>query len=700
MSFLSPIFLFAIAAIGLPLIIHLINLKKPQKVAFSTLAFFKELQKTTIRKIRIKRYLLLFVRLLAILCFALVLARPFLPPGLAGGGDKSAALNVILLDNSISMNRVGEKGPLFEQAKEIIAGLEVSSKDTDRFIFQTTNGEEEFSSVIGHSQLLRKLETVQISKAGNYAIQRLQSLVKVLDNAPYKNKRLFIISDGQNSQFEDLSTIDTVPPSIITTFFKLGEVSVQNTLITSLQTSSDMIGLRLPVTLNVEVQNQSDIPISNQFITVQFEGNIIGQYSISLLANGKQNFDFEVIPTKSGSAIGKIIIEGDEFVSDNIRYFSIQVPEVREVLWVTSEKQEILDVSYTEMVLEASNQSDGQLRYQKIGIEDFEAISLESFNAIIFDGLRFMPEYAFQRLQNFVQNGGGIIVFPSEQANIGSYNNFFDLYNAGKFNGVLGNYASFKPVASGIQIQSDHPIFTKLFDVEENEMIRITNPNIFYFYSFQPSSSPGGFNIITLHTGNPLFREKRFGEGRVLISAIGNDAGWSNFGTQPLYAPFYYRTLLYVSSSAQGGLTEHILGKEFVWSGKISTDNVIIKKGEDDIVPKIRNTSMAIELSYNAINWEPGIASILSNEDEIKIAVNLNNTESEFIVLDDLSLSETPLKPQIVNINEISDQTLANEIIASGFGREVWQWFLWAGLFFLILESLIIIFYKAEHSIQ
>ena len=65
MSFLSPLFLFAVAAVGLPLIIHLLNLKRPQKVAFSTLAFFKELQKTAIRKIQIQRYLLLFIRLLA-----------------------------------------------------------------------------------------------------------------------------------------------------------------------------------------------------------------------------------------------------------------------------------------------------------------------------------------------------------------------------------------------------------------------------------------------------------------------------------------------------------------------------------------------------------------------------------------------------------------------------------------------------------
>ena len=256
MSFLSPLFLFAVVAVGLPLIIHLLNLKRPQKVAFSTLAFFKELQKTTIRKIRIKRYLLLFVRLLAIACLALVLARPFLPPGLGGGDNKSAALNVILLDNSISMGRIGEQGPLLEQGKEIIAALESSSKENDRFIFQTTNGEEQFASVIGHSQLLRRVDEAEIISGGNYTSARLQSLINVLEDSPYENKRLFLITDGQLSQLSGFENITDVPRTVSTTFFNLGNVSVQNTVITNLETSSDMIGVRLPVLLSVEVQNQ------------------------------------------------------------------------------------------------------------------------------------------------------------------------------------------------------------------------------------------------------------------------------------------------------------------------------------------------------------------------------------------------------------------------------------------------------------
>ncbi len=698
MSFLSPLFLFAVLAVGLPLIIHLLNLKRPQKVAFSTLAFFKELQKTTIKKIRIKRYLLLFVRLLAIACLALVLARPFLPPGVGGVDSKSAALNVIVLDNSISMGRIGEKGPLFEQAKEIIQSLENSSKEIDRFIFQTTNGEEEFASVIGQSQLLRRLEEATISNSGNYTSDRIANAIELLEDSPYENKRIFIISDGQQSQLSELSEIEEIPRTISTTFFNLGDVPVQNTVISKVETSTDMIAAGLPVILNVEVENRSEIPVSNQFVTLQFEDNIVGQYSVSLPGNGFGTFSFEVIPSQIGTVSGQVSIEGDEFADDNIKYFTIQIPERRNILWVTGSNT-ISDISYTQLVLDASNQSDAQLAYQKINDSEFESANIEDFEAIIFDGLRSIPEYAFQRLQSFVSNGGGIVLFPSEQADLNGYNSFLNQFNAGDFVGVVGDYASFNPIASGNQIQEDHPIFVELFDAEENEQIRITNPDIFYYYRFEPSTSPGGFNVISLNTADALFREKRFGDGHIMISTIGTGPGWSNFGLKPLFAPFYYRSLLYVASSAQGGLIEHTLGNPFTWNGSLDSENLSIRYRNEEIIPEIRNSSIGIDVAYDAINWEPGFITLKNDETELQIAVNLESSESEFEPVNDQFFSQNGLRLRTLNTSEISDAALDNEIIASGFGREIWQWFMWAGLFFLVLESLISAFYKTESSI-
>ena len=701
MSFLSPFFLFAVAAVGLPLIIHFLNLKRPQKVAFSTLAFFKELQKTTIRKIRIKRWLLLALRLLAIICLALVLARPFLPPGLSAGGSSQApALNAIILDNSISMNRIGQKGPLFEQALEIIRDVESASKDSDRFIFQVSNGEEEFTNIIGHSQLQSRLEEASVISAGNYMASRTEDLIQILEDAPYENKRLFIITDGQLSQLQDLNELPEISRNITATLFNLGEVDVQNTVIKDVQSNTSMIGAGLPIQISVDIQNEGNVPVSNQFVTVEFNEQVVGQYSVSMGAGETQTFGFEVIPSGTESNNGQIIVEGDEFTDDNAWFFTIQVPDTRNVLWVNEADQTVDQLLYTEIVLEASGQNDAQLKYEQVTTNQLESVNLRDFDAIILDGVATIPEYSFDRFLEFVQNGGGIVFLPSEQGNINNYNDFLRRFNAGTFEGISGDYASFEPVASATGILEDHPVFEGLFERAGDEDLRVSYPDVFYYFKLRPSTSPGGFNIFTLNTNDPLIREKRFGDGKLIISGIGTDPGWSNFPVNPLFAPFYYRSLMYAASSDQGGFVLHELGEPFNWVGKLDNATARIEIDGDEIVPETEITAGGTRLQYPAEGWAPGWITLSDGEKNYQVAMNVSRGESDFQSGTKENLPEVSEKFTFVDTSTIPDETLQSEIIASGFGREIWNWFMWAGLFFLILETLVSTFYKTETTHQ
>ena len=73
MSFLNPFFLLALLAVGLPLLLHLLKLRKVKKLSFSTLQFFKALEQTTLRRVEIKRWLLLMLRMLYIRSLQLLL---------------------------------------------------------------------------------------------------------------------------------------------------------------------------------------------------------------------------------------------------------------------------------------------------------------------------------------------------------------------------------------------------------------------------------------------------------------------------------------------------------------------------------------------------------------------------------------------------------------------------------------------------
>tara|TARA_R110002124_G_scaffold280490_2_gene453770 strand:+ start:2810 stop:4915 length:2106 start_codon:yes stop_codon:yes gene_type:complete len=698
MSFLNPIFLFALVAVGLPLVIHLLNLRKPKRIQFSTLAFFKELQKTTIRKIKVKRWVLLMLRLLAIASLAMVLARPFLPPALStGASSNQPTVYAILVDNSISMSRIGSKGPLLNQAKELITTIVESSKEGDRFIIQPTNGEPLNASVSTANQVNRRIDEIEITKAGAFLSERIGTLFNVLEESPFQNKKVYLIDDRNSELLSVLnSTFEEEKSKFALTILNVEEVEVQNTFTSKVSTTSSMVGKDIPFTLEVSVKNSGNVVAAKQFLTLNVEGATVGQYSLQIAPEETQTFSFDINPNKSGSITGVVSIEGDGFLLDNEYYFSIQIPSKRNILWVNKNSKNPTDVSYTSAILNAQGDKNNQIEYKSITTEELSSTDITGYDAVILEGIDEIPEYIFSNIQEFVQNGKGLIFFPSETANIQNYNKFMNLFNAGNFVGVMGEYTSFKSIAKGSELLEDHPIFTGLFEREsDDEQLTFTVPDIYYYLKLRTNNSGLGLNIIEMNNGDALLREKKFGEGRVLIYTIGNDPSWSNFPVKALYAPAYYRTMLYASSLEEGGLSNQLLGDTFEWKGNVDAQKAELIYNNESIQVNPQNIGGAISLNYTGYEWEPGWVTVTDGTNEFKTALNLAQTESIFNSENNIG-TEGQDNVNIVDAGSLTSEQITSEIKTSGFGKEVWHWFMMAGFLLLVLESLVSIFYKAE----
>src|SRR5258708_9095468 len=100
MTFLNPLLLFGLAAVAIPVILHLLNLRKLRTIEFSTLTFLKELQQTKIRRLKLRQLLLLLIRTLLIVCIILAFARPTLRGTILGSirSHAKSTLGFILHD--------------------------------------------------------------------------------------------------------------------------------------------------------------------------------------------------------------------------------------------------------------------------------------------------------------------------------------------------------------------------------------------------------------------------------------------------------------------------------------------------------------------------------------------------------------------------------------------------------------------------
>ncbi|MDR8393101.1 BatA domain-containing protein [Aliifodinibius sp. S!AR15-10] len=707
MNFLNPFFLLGALAVAVPVVIHLINLRRPQKVSFSTLAFFEELQKSTIRKIRIKQYILLALRVLAVLMLALALARPLLTPTLGGAAADSnqPKLAVLLVDNSPSMSRIGADGPFFDQARQVAQRIVESSKSSDRFIVTGTNSSEQGLQMVNAARALDLLEEVEIANTGNHINQTIQMVANQLKNSSMQNGVIYLLTDGQKSQLDNLRELEEIglegTRQLGLQVITLGSSSQPNIAVSDVQLQSRMLSQGNPVALQVEIQNYGDAGAANQFVSLEVEGNMVGQYEVNLEPGETRQLGFEIVPQKVGDISGKIVIEGDEISFDNERFFVINIPQTRTVLLVNEIEEEGSEfVSYLQPALEAARLSNTQIEFNQQESGEVDQSNWMQNDVIILDGLREVPEYWYEDLQRYVQNGKGLLFFPSEQGNIENYNSFLGLFNAGRLAGIRGEYASFKPVARIADLQEGHPILDGIFEKEEDEDIRVDLPELFFYYQFEQASSTGSYTILSSTTDEEILVEQRFGDGRMLVSTLGTDPGWSNFPVNALFAPIYYRSVLYASSSEQGGLNNYQLGSEFVWNGRVETQSIELSLDSVTYKPEVQNIPNGTSVRYSGREWEPGILHIEAGDQRRLVAVNQDISESDFqsFTQEELeNFSDIPVTiTNVLNKNELSQENLVTELQSASMGREIWSWFIWIALALLIAETLISKLYRAE----
>ncbi|MEZ4902694.1 MAG: BatA domain-containing protein [Spirosomataceae bacterium] len=102
MQFLFPTFLWSLLAVGIPIAIHLFNFRRTRRIYFSNVSLLKNVEMETSSFRRLKQYLILATRVLAIAALVFAFAQPYLPSQNKTGTNAQSVTSVYI-DNSFSM---------------------------------------------------------------------------------------------------------------------------------------------------------------------------------------------------------------------------------------------------------------------------------------------------------------------------------------------------------------------------------------------------------------------------------------------------------------------------------------------------------------------------------------------------------------------------------------------------------------------
>src|SRR5574341_819432 len=259
--FLYPAFLFGLLAASLPILIHLLNRRRLKRVQFPAVRFILLSQKRISRSYRLRHWLLLALRTLAVVFLALLLANPIFQTGaglFAGGGPIDL---VVLLDNSLSMTWSGD-GDGFKQAKEAARLLISGLNDGDRAALIPTNisGKEPFRLKGQKEILLKDLDAIEIADGTANFAAALAKAYELL-SAPAAQKEIRLITDMGLTGWDQfsLSSLKQVDPSIPLKTLRVAQQQPPlNATAKEIRLAGQPVGANLPLEIEATVANFGD----------------------------------------------------------------------------------------------------------------------------------------------------------------------------------------------------------------------------------------------------------------------------------------------------------------------------------------------------------------------------------------------------------------------------------------------------------
>src|ERR1051325_11420117 len=125
MSFLAPAFFIGLAAIAVPILIHLIQKERKEVIHFPSLMFLRKIPYQSVQRRKIHNWLLLLLRTAAIALIVAAFSRPFFTqdPTKVSASTSGAREVVILLDHSASMGYGDHWEKARAAARQVVSGI-------------------------------------------------------------------------------------------------------------------------------------------------------------------------------------------------------------------------------------------------------------------------------------------------------------------------------------------------------------------------------------------------------------------------------------------------------------------------------------------------------------------------------------------------------------------------------------------------
>lgn len=653
-TFLNPMFLYALAAGAIPLILHMMKRQQSVTVHFSTLRFLKLAQKKSSRRMKMENFLLWLLRTLLLLLLAFAFALPVIRTSsfgtLMGRSNRDVS---IVWDVSASMDYSSGQKKTWDESREVVLAILKSLQPGDRVTVFLAG--EDVTPLISEPSGDLTLATAQVKATQTKpTVCRLAPAVSAacqsLQSSGHREREIYIVTDGQALSWRDFgaefaslgAAADTnAPVAAISntasasaawnpkswekdyTFFVtlVGPTAPANTGVLDVDVTPHLLMENSTASASVRLGQFGEA--GDTTLSFYIDDKESGRLAVNAASSG--SLTFPLPPLTRGVHRARIECQPDGYPLDNSLHFILRVRERLPVLLVGPDDSTF----FVRRALNPGGEATGSIDAQVVAPDAVQGDDLLKYSCVILVDAFPLPGSLLLAVEQFAKQGGLVIIFPGDRAGAADY--------------AAANFLPAK--VEGIEEIGEAGARSLL------RLVRQQDP-IFASLKFPPGSVPSvGLKrqikwtekhadtevLVSTQGDKPFIQSRKFGQGRVLFFSVSGDRGWSNLPLSPYFLPFLHQMVEYGAGMTQEPLYA-FLTKDLVLSaatpGFADVTSIRAPSGEQVPVRMVRGEggdSLRIEGLPG-----PGLYTTGSGAEQTPVlAVNARREESNLTMLKD-----------------------------------------------------------------
>jgi len=604
MNFLAPIMLAGLAALSIPVLLHLMNRVRVKKTPWAAMKFLQTSVKRNRSRVRLQDILLLLIRCALVALAVLAFARPALKgPATQGEAGDGPVAAVVLLDNSASMGRFDGSETCFDKARHAVhAWLEERGQGSMVALHLVSNRTESLMAKPEPNLALLRglLQKVALSDRSTDLVDGIRLACESLREVQGLPREVHVFTDGQASAWakeEDLKRIAETFPEIRIIPTWIGEQSPANVAIIDVRVEGGLPAARQTCRLVVEVANYSDEPVRDVKVSLALNARapdaqaVIGQIepgrsqAVALMVNLPEAGLHEITA----------VIGPDALPVDNQRTLVINVAAQTDVLLVEEDHAAPAmdrDGYFLANALVPTARENAARYY--LGATFISPATLadelanqnhQSAQAVFLSNVGALSDSAVAALRDYVNQGGSLMVFPGPRTTVAdwqSHEAWWDMLPAELAEPVILKDNPLAWQSTGLT----HPVTVLWNDAAQGSLSAI---RFHQYFPLKLKSQPQAFEgaaeeknisagadaqvISRFVDGSPSVVEWQLGKGHVVLFSSTATPEWNNLPLHPAFVPYLQRLMGHLNRSHAARLavspgSPFRLALEAMWQGK------------------------------------------------------------------------------------------------------------------------------------